>query len=238
MRTRSERLMDAEEAAEDAPLILSALALNRQPMRRAYFIAVTETEEKLTVKTLARLANAGAVAPTEGLTFEIADKELAEDVLAKTPDDIRKTLHQRSLDYAVGKKECPPRFIVHHSLGLGEYVRAAELLIAEIPSADAERAKDLATGLKECLTGLWAIPEVDRTLVEKVGVALLKYGEPTLRPREFKEWVERMRTLPLVLESLAVVEDAVRARAARKEQEKSAPSGAEKSDGEKAGAAV
>lgn len=222
MRNKQEVLTESFEVIEDTPEILFALALNTQPLRRAYFAAVTGFDDRTVTKMLARLANAGAIAPTDGLLFRLIDDSLYEDIIAKIPPETKKTLHEKSLAFADEKNDMPPAFMIHHALGLGDYARAADILMVEIAKPLQSHPQETAAAFRECVNGLWAMPERDEKLIAKVGIEMMRRSESLLKPREFKEWVERLRAMNLGDEATAVLDEAQRQRAARKESEKAA----------------
>ena len=220
MKSRAERAAEAEEAAFEAIDILWALALNDAPQRRGYIAYLSGADDKVVLRTLARLANASSLASTDGLEFALADDDLAEELRPKVPAAKRAEMHRKSLEYAAARAETSPAFVLHHTLGAGDFTAAATLAVALLEKTETASRAPLLAKAKQCLTGLWAVDGADQALVERLGTAILRHGEPTFRPREFKEWVERLRALPLADESRAVVDAAVQARAQRKEEAK------------------
>ncbi|HGY91367.1 MAG TPA: hypothetical protein ENK43_09365 [Planctomycetes bacterium] len=231
MVSRAERIDEALLLVAGGEGVLWALALNEIPVRRTYIEAVTGLSERVVVKALARLANAGLLAPTKGLRFELESPEMARDVRERVPPGERRQIHEESLRYEFPPAEDPgPTFRLVHLMGADRVADAGKLMLEilshEPPQIEAGRA---ATLLEELIRRIDDVGDEPLGLMEGLKLAWLRCGMQTLGPRKLRALGEDLKAAGLVgaaaatLDALLVEMDReLAARAARRKAQKKA----------------
>ena len=200
MASRAERIDEALLLVAGGEGVLWALALNEIPVRRPYLEAVTGLSERVVVKALARLANAGLLAPTQGLRFELESPEMARDVRDRIPSGERRQIHEESLTYEFPPGEDPgPSFRLVHLIGADRPADAGKLLLEilshEPPEIAAGRA---ATLLEELVRRFEQVGDEPLGLLEGLKLAWLRCGMQTLGPRKLRALGEDLKAAGLV----------------------------------------
>ncbi len=230
MASRAERIDEALLLVAGGEGVLWALALNEIPVRRDYLEAVTGLSERVVVKALARLANAGMLAPTKGLRFELESPEMARDVRERAPDGERRQIHEESLRYEFPPGEDPgPTFRLVHLMGADRLADAGALLLEILSQESPEVSDSRAAALLETLIRrLEEGGDEPLGLMEGLKLAWLRCGMTTLGPRKLRALGEDLKDAGLVgaaaasLDALlAEMEKELAARAARRKAAKS-----------------
>ena len=206
MSTRAERVKEALEHIEGFEKVAFALAINDVPLRRDYFNAVTGYDPARVVRVLARLANEGVVAETDGLLFQIASPEIGREVLSHLPDGLGRELHQASLDWARDCEDVSDRFLVHHLVGAGDFEGAARRALAcRRAEEDLVRGRAWIKPLQLALEGLLQETTCDIPLCIDLGLTLVRDGHGLLKPGVVTAILSSLMNLDLNGEQLAEV---------------------------------
>lgn len=205
MRSRSDLVDEAVRVAEEQVSVLWALGLNSTDQRRAYFESVTGLSRTQVVGCLARLANVGLLAETDGLQFRIAKGPVRDEILDRMAEQDRISLAEASLNYAEEQESIDGRFLIDHALHAGQPEEAARLLLEE---AGAEREEDLfkRISLVHALERTYSVLEKRDDVAEQVefdlGCALIVQGEGELKQKTWRWVLSRMESHALATDSL------------------------------------
>ncbi len=208
MKSRAEIVEDAIAVSGEDVRVLWALALNDQPLRRAYFEAVSDRTQHQVVKCLARLANAGLLSPTDGLLFAIDNPKVRALLAERVSPDEGQALAISSLEFGEGRDDLPEMFFVEHSLRAQQVEAAAIRLLDQTPSeplTDPALRGALVSAMARTFQALQEQSDVSDDIVLSVGQALLIHGQRELKP---KAW----RDLTAVLEGHPAATDALRSQ--------------------------
>ncbi len=210
MKSRAEIVDEAIEIAGEDADVLWALAINSMPMRRAYFETISERTPRQVVKCLARLANVGLLAATDGLLFSIDSERVSQLIVERIPEGRGIELASQSLEFGNTCDDLPEMFFVDHALRSDRPTQAAERLVAQLPEHPAEDspvAREVIDALNRVLKALWA-DHVTDALFLSVGKALIQHGPTSIKPRAWRE-------LLAALEAHPEADDALRAALAQ-----------------------
>jgi hypothetical protein len=232
MATRAERAEDAIQGAAEWPQLLWALALNRSPVRRSYLAAVTRLAPRPLVKALARLANEGVVAPTEGLVFQLDRKSYGNEITARVPEDEARAIHEQSLHWAREQEHVDPDFMMEHLVGGGLWAEASDGLVARLaPRLEEENGGVTPVEVaraKAILLGLMEHARENRGRILELGMMVVERARSGLKPTELKNLIASLRELDPgeeLMSRLDAVEVAAKGEARARRQKKKAESG-------------
>lgn len=198
MATRAERAEAAIEAAGETTDLLWALALNRGAVRRRYLESVTGMAARPLVKALARLANDGVVAPTEGLVFQLDRKAYGKEIDARIPREDALRIHEASLEWLAAIEGDEPEFRLEHLVGAERWPEASDALVDRIAARESEDGSltpvEVARA-KSVLLGMMNDASANRGRIFELGVTLVERGRFGLKPTEIKNLITSLREL-------------------------------------------
>ncbi|MEE9392996.1 MAG: hypothetical protein V3W41_10865 [Planctomycetota bacterium] len=219
MATRTERVEEALNQFESHQDLIWAMALNEAPVRRSYLEEVAGLDRRTAVRTLAKMANAGILAATEGLEFEIDRKAYVNEFRDRVPAERAVEIHERSLDWAEAQEGIGDEFYLTHQLGARRYEVVADAVADRIreraAAEESPRRQDLMFA-KRSLLGLMEAPKDNKARLVELGLLTLQFGRSVLRPMEWKNLAISLRELGLNKseeQGLVGLEDRVKAEA-------------------------
>lgn len=202
MATLTERADEAIDVVEGDLDLLWALAANDRPVDRDYLIHVTGMERRRLVRTLARLANAGVLAETEGIVFALERDAVRDELLQRAPADRLLTVHELSLDWARTRAADDPRrgtvdasFELAHAVGARRFEETAPALADALRGAVEPIDRRVLELAKRTLLGLMDHAGENRTAILALGIELLDRGRAVLKPMEIRNLTATLREL-------------------------------------------
>ncbi|MEZ6195790.1 MAG: hypothetical protein R3F20_08680 [Planctomycetota bacterium] len=239
MATRAERADEAIAFAENWPGILWALAVNTTPVRKGYLEAVSGAVGRPLIRALAKMANQGFLAETEGIEFQLDRKVFGGELRERVPAEIAAELHEKSL--AWGERHAPDDLVFRlgHLVGAGRWPEACddvlEVFGRRLSSGVTPGPGEVARA-KAVLIGLLDDPRAHRGRILELGMLLLGSCRAFLKPGEIKNMIASLRELAPGEEiegRLAAVEEAARQDSKERRRKKKAAA-----EGEEAAVAV